>query len=454
MEITRVKPFKPIESWISMVAYSHSSRDTAEEYKRWIDAFFHYIGKNPQQIIEECESTKERDFRRRYAMYLQSFIGTQRNSGYASGSVKVMVSVIKSFFKYNDLPLGHVPIPRDTITYHNRDITKEEIALILNISNSRDRAFFLMMAQSGLRPNTLCKLQLKDMELDRLKKEECPVKIHIPKEKAKGKYRAYFTFIAEESVKYLKAYFSTRQNLTSESYVFTVHGHEDPITRRTMSNRFRARLRTLKAKGLIHFEESPKGKPNPLRLYNLRKFFRKYANQAGFEFVQFWMGHIVKTGQEEHYRPTDVEFHRELYKENAMPFLRVEKETPSETEKIVQEQAARISNLEKKINQRDEQLKDVSLTLEKLKPLMGFINGFESEEKLKKFLDLLKEASVISFPEADTVLHRINISEEEKEKLTSAAETLGVSEDDFIKASVKAYIKHGKKKQKAKNRKV
>lgn len=78
----------------------------------------------------------------------------------------------------------------------------------------------------------------------------------------------------------------------------------------------------------------------------MRKYFRKYANQAGFEFVQFWMGRIVKTGQEEHYRPQDPEFHRQLYKEKAMPFLRIEKATPTEAEK-------EIVDLRKELEKRD-----------------------------------------------------------------------------------------------------
>jgi hypothetical protein len=59
------------------------------------------------------------------------------------------------------------------------------------------------------------------------------------------------------------------------------------------------------------------------------------------------MGHIVNEGQDEHYRPNDVEFHRQLYKEKAMPFLRLETPTPSETDKSMQVLTQRIEQLEK-----------------------------------------------------------------------------------------------------------
>ena len=85
----------------------------------------------------------------------------------------------------------------------------------------------------------------------------------------------------------------------------------------------------------MKLKQKKETKPHDIRLYNLRKFFRKYANQAGFEFVQFWMGHTVNAGQDDHYRPRDVEFHRELYAEKAMPHLRLETATPTETDKAI-----------------------------------------------------------------------------------------------------------------------
>jgi len=66
----------------------------------------------------------------------------------------------------------------------------------------------------------------------------------------------------------------------------------------------------------------------------------------GWEFVEFMMGHIVKEGQFDNYKPDDVEFYRDLYREKAMPFLRIEAETPSETQKIITQQQAEIERLE------------------------------------------------------------------------------------------------------------
>jgi len=237
---------------------------------------------------------------------------------------------------------------RVKLVFHNRDITKEEIVEILKIARPRDRAFYCMMAQTGLRPSTICLLRLKHIQLD-FDKGMIPCKIDVPKEITKGAYRSYFTFMGPEAIKHLKDYLKTRPNLAPESLLFTKHGTEEQLDGRSVSHRFRDAIIKLNRKGIIDYQQKLKGKPGTVRLYSLRKFFRKFANQAGFEFVQFWMGHIVKEGQEEHYRPQDVEFHRQLYKEKAMPHLRLETPTASETDKIIQSQAQEIKVLKEQI---------------------------------------------------------------------------------------------------------
>ena len=143
-----------MHAWIDNVAYSHSqSKGTALQYRTHLATFCDFIGKTPQQILDEYENMRDRDFRRNYATYVRALISKQLGKGYAPTSIKTQVTAIRSFFKYNDLPLGHIPLAKNKITYHNRDITKEEVQQILAISRPRDRAFFCMMAQTGLRPS-------------------------------------------------------------------------------------------------------------------------------------------------------------------------------------------------------------------------------------------------------------------------------------------------------------
>jgi integrase len=354
-----------IESWINNVAYSHSkSTETAYKYRATLKTFCDFIGKTPETIFNESETLPDKQFRKTYAQYIRAFIGELNKKGYASGTIITRIGAIMSFFKYNDLPLGFVPLGKLRVVFHNRDITKEEIKATLDISTPRDKAYFCIMAQSGLRPETLCELKVKHIEPD-YSNGIVPCKIDVPQELTKGQYRAFFTFMGEESIKYLKAYLETRQRISKEDYLFTLHGTNKQANKKSFSKIFAEKLQTLRRKGSIEYELR-KGKPSELRLYTLRKFFRKYANQAGFEFVQFWMGHIVKTGEEESYRPQDPEFHRQLYREKAMPFLRVETATPDEFEKAITERDQEIAMLKKDVAELKDTLSKLTETTQRL----------------------------------------------------------------------------------------
>ena len=196
-----------VQAWIDNVAYSHSqSKGTALQYRKRLGIFCDFVGRTPQQILDDYECMRERDFRRKYATYVKALISKQLRQGYAPNSIKSHVAAVKSFFKYSDLPLGHIPVAKNRITYHNRDITKEEIRRILAVSRPRDRAFFCMMAQTGLRPGTLCRLKLKHIEPE-FTEGIIPCKIEVPEEIAKGKYHSYFI-----------AYFINKQTKKDNGY--------------------------------------------------------------------------------------------------------------------------------------------------------------------------------------------------------------------------------------------
>jgi len=372
-----MKRFDVVQAWIDNVAYSHSrSASTEDKYKRHIHKFCDFIGKTPQQILEEYESMTDRQFRRKFAQYVRAFIAEQDGNGYAINSIRDSVSALKSFFKYNDLPLGYVPVAKGKITFHNRDISKEEVVDILKTSRPRDRAFFSMMAQGGFRPDTLCSLRVKHVE-PTFSKGIVPCKIEIPEEIAKGEFGAYFSFVGEESVKYLNAYLATRPGLGPEDYLFTNHGSDKPLNKKSIAQIFSRAIEKLKESGKMDFEQKAKGKPRSVRLYNLRKFFRKYAGQAGVEYVNFWMGHKtnykaphIPASDTHYFSRQDVEFQRQLYKERAMPFVRLETATPSETDKIISKQAEEIEMLKDRIyglERKENEMKQIRDDLDELR---------------------------------------------------------------------------------------
>lgn len=379
----------PIQNWLDTVAFSHSnSKHTAKSYTLSFQRFLAFSDKTAEQILAEYEIYDDRTFKRKYANLVRAWISSLTHKGYATKSISNYLAAVKSFFKYNDLPLGYVPVAKNRVTFHNRDITKEEIADILTIARPRDRAFFAIMAQSGLRPHTICNLQLEQLQPD-FSEGRIPCKVDVPRDKTKGQYKAYFTFIGEEAVKHLKDYLKTKTNLTSESYVFTNYGTKEPLSRPSISNKFRDAVLRLKAKGELDFKQKGRGKPSELRLYSLRKFFRKYAHQAGFEIVQFWMGHVVKAGVDESYRPRDPEFHRQLYTEKAMPFLRIEEATPRQTEKAIEKLEKQNQTLTAKVEKLNKELEKLQWAFRK------YIQQVEWEKEERARVEMDQQLSEI-----------------------------------------------------------
>jgi len=365
--------FDPVELWISNVAYSHSkSIETEEHYKRFLKKFCGFIERTPQQILDDYEETNDRQFRRRYSQLLKAYISHLMSQDYAVGSVRGMCAAVKSFFKYSDLPLGFVPLGANRIVYHNRDITKKEILEILRVSKPRDRAAFCMLAQSGLRPDTIRKLKLKHVNPE-LTKQIIPCKIVVPEEITKGMFGSYFSFMGKESVRYLKAYLDRRSSkLGPEDYLFTSKGSDKQLESRALTKVFRCTIDGLKAKGIISFEQKAKGKPRELRLYNLRSYFRNRAAKMGVEYVNFMMGHKanyraaqIPASDAHYFSREQVETLRKLYQKEAMPYLRLESKTPSETEQTIEKLQGELTRSKKQIEaltvlvqKQDERIKE------------------------------------------------------------------------------------------------
>ena len=373
----------PTEKWLANVSYANSgSKRTDMKYRRDFTQFLKFFGKTSKEIITEYQSlTNFSDalrFKDQIADVILSWIVHLREEGLANFTISCKVCSVKSFLKYNRIQIGYIPSAKGTIEYHNRDIKREEIATILNVSIPRDRAFYAIMAQSCLRPVTICMLQIKHIEYDRFLRGECPVKIDVPCKIAKGKYHSYFTFISEEAIHHLKSYLKTR-NANKDSYLFIKTGSQNtPMKPSALSAQFNKTVRKLREKNVLDFELRY-NKPSELRLYNLRKFFEKFAHKAGEEFSEFWMGH--KIGVQDHYRATDPEHHRMQYAEKAAPDLSIQTNTPRATEKLLND----MNELKNVMEKKDQAIQELRNQNERLSARI---------DKLAEPLEILKEMDI------------------------------------------------------------
>lgn len=328
----------PRETWLNTVAFSHSnSEHTRISYSSDLEKFEDHIGMTAQQIVDNYETLDDKAFKRKYSPNIMSLIGKMQSEGYSPASIQRTINSIKSFFKYNNLPLNFIPTGRQYTVFHNRDITKKEIEAIVKNSQPREKAYYSLMVQSGLRPQTISNLRISDIEnlLDETK--EPPYLITVRQEATKGKYRPYFSFAGQESINYIREYLKREreQPLKHEDYLFTKDDGKTPTNSDLLSHTFRRTVEKLKKQNILDFdkEKGQRASRNELRLYNLRKYFRNNA-KAGESFTRFWMGHDL--GLDSHYfSQTNTPKHREEYKEKAMPNLRIETRTPDQNEQTI-----------------------------------------------------------------------------------------------------------------------
>jgi integrase len=260
---------------------------------------------------------KREQFLENWQDTVRAFYTWLKKKGFAPLTIKNHLAVIRSFFRYWDIPLK-VELPRHSyVVYHNRDLTKEELRQILTFASPRDRVIWLVMAESGMRVETAVNLRYWQIKED-FEAQRVPMRILLPSESLKDHVGDRWTFIGEDGYRELKNYLQKRMPLEDNDFVFAsekegkVKGEQfTPASLTVKFNRLVQKLGIDKSTG--------KGKPKKIRLHGLRKYFRNNM-KTDSAYVRFWMGHSL--GTDAHYISRDPEEHRRRYKEG-YPYLRV-----------------------------------------------------------------------------------------------------------------------------------
>lgn len=353
--VTRLTKHIIIENWLNAVAYSHSfNPNTRKNYLRYFQQFLDHAETTPEKILADYDDMEEKQFKRHYTPLLFSFLGKQQEKKMSPSSQQNALCAVKSFFKYNSLPLNFIPSGRKIVIFHNRDITKDEIEEIIRISQPREKAYYALIVQSGLRPNEISNLKIEDFENLMDDNTPIPCKITIRQEITKGQYESYFSFAGKESISLIKEYFKRKRkmSLEPEEYVFVMSDGVTKTDTDLISHIFRRTVRKLKKQKVLDFKnkKSENANRNELRLYNLRKYFRNHAGSAGPDFVNFWMGHSLGVDGS-YFSKTDFEMHRKQYAEKAMKNLRIDNKTPDENEELMIELRAKLDEKDKEIQE-------------------------------------------------------------------------------------------------------
>ena len=138
---------------------------------------------------------------------------------FAPLTVKNHLATLKSYFRFWKIPLD-VDLPRHAcVVYHNRDLRKEEVRQILTFASPRDRVMFLVMAESGMRVETVVYLRYGQIKED-FEAKRVPLKVSLPSSTLKDHVGDRWAFIGEDGFKELAQYLERRLPLKDDDYVF------------------------------------------------------------------------------------------------------------------------------------------------------------------------------------------------------------------------------------------
>jgi exonuclease VII large subunit len=113
------------------------------------------------------------------------------------------------------------------------------------------------------------------------------------------------------------------------------------------------------------------------------------------------MGHII-VGSNGNYKPQDPEYYRKRYEDKALPFLRLEAPTPSDTDEIIttlkEQHRKEIENLEarlkeqhqKEMEQRDKQIEELQAAVQRIQETTEFLNTLDPQH----IAEIVQEANI------------------------------------------------------------
>jgi Phage integrase family len=356
----KMEKFSPkVEDWLSTVCESSKTEVSYRASWAIFENFCLKEGKNPSKLVDDFRTIRYQGERER-DLFLEDWQDTIRSfqvyskKRYASLTDRQFRAIIKSFLRYWKIPLD-VDLPKHPfVTYHNRDIKKEEIKLILNNATPRDRVLYLLLVESGLRTETAINLKYWQIKED-FESKKIPMRILLPSSTLKDHVGDRWSFIGEDGFKELSEYLRLRPDLKDDDYVFAsekkglVKGSQ--FSPASLSVKFNRIVQKLK------IDASNGKKPKKIRLHGLRKFFRN-NHGADQSFKEFWMGHSL--GVDAHYISRDPEEHRKRYSEgyNKLRVLEPNAESLADLYRQLQEKDREIKELKPRLLELEKQLKE------------------------------------------------------------------------------------------------
>lgn len=412
-----------VKTWLDGLGTNTDKFSTKYQWTIRLREFCKWIGKSPDMLIEQRKTDLKSDdprVRHRLELEVKRFLNVLATEGIGAqkrvlgtAAQKTYFTAIRSFFKRNYYALeffrGDAP-QWEPISPGTRAATKEDIRLMLEVSNPRIRALILFLKDTGLAEADVSKLRLCDLgvqEPSQLFNLEVPVPIVVRRKKTK---KLTVTFMGKESYEALKSSLKVRmkgspeltirrphpggkeqhvglgpETLTLESPLFRSHGHlimsyKNMKVRKLDSHSISCLIRKAAITAGVW--------KNGFSAHALRRFFQTSLENAGVSrnWVSKMMGHKLE-GSEESYSKPLMETLREAYAKS-YSYLAVSEAVESRSrvellEKQIEELSMNGHSKKTEIESMKEQIQSLRQTLQNMEETMSMmkrvLNSKESE---------------------------------------------------------------------------
>lgn len=324
-----------------MEELANRSDATREKYRSYFLKFCEWIGKTPDQLVEQREKDlkgEDPKEQRRIESSLKGFVAFLGREGSSVSTQQVAYAAVRSFFEMHYQPLrmrrGEYPSGE---ALGSRVATKEDIKKLLEDASLRIRAMLLFLKDTGLRVSDVVALKYGDLA-EGLEGDEKFISLSLVTKKNKTVAK---TFVGPEAIETLKEYFVERRQGTRNIPPEEIKP-DSPLFR-TRSPKVKAMTRSGMSSTIVYHAQKL-GINGQFSAHSFRKYFQTQLEAAGVNsnWIDQMIGHRLINSRDSYSLPADQQL-KEAYTK-AYKHLRVFKDADVE---------ARISTLESELEERN-----------------------------------------------------------------------------------------------------
>jgi site-specific recombinase XerD len=412
---------------------SVSNPNTKKEYRHGLDKFCSWYGKIAEEILElRKDDLTQRagenliEYRNRAARFekeiekFHSYLISQKCS---INTARTQTLGIRQLFRFYEMGIRFrtgTKVSKTVKTTKNFPLTIEHVRAMFQVADLRERVILSMATDLGLRVSDFIKLKKTDLPS---LNQEPPIAFDTMTGKEDVVAHG---FLSQETADLLKVYLPTLEKKNGNPYVFPSNGSSH------ISDEWLNRLlQRLAEKAQIDLN----GKS--LSFHCFRKMLLSAAIDSGIGLTAGKKLCGKAIAQSDGTYLTTVNLRQKFIQ--LKKFLTIKEQPKIETEEIDSLKSA-VNKLQEELTQQRLITETISQEniktkheLEKLQPLVEFVNSFDAFEDLKTILEYFKDDILGEYP--DEILRPIKgeFSPYISKQLAEIAKTMGITEKEALK---------------------